>query len=126
MTVLQTHRRGLIDPTLLAAIRARRAALAGAPPAPAPVAPVVAPPPAPTPAPPRPPDPFSPAAAEALYTARRQVTRQAGVDRVRALAGPEDAPRPPAATAGPAPGWPDPAEVYARRAEDVRRAQHRG
>jgi hypothetical protein len=96
MTLMSTHR-GPVGPALLAAIRARRAALAAAPPAPAPVAraqvaaatpapapvarpPVVAATPTPASAPkpelPPPPAPFSPAAAAALYAERQQVTRQ--------------------------------------------------
>jgi hypothetical protein len=132
MTMMPTQR-GPIGPGLLAAIRPRRAALATAPPAPARVArlAVVAATPtpasAPKPEPPPPRDPFSAAAAAALYAERQQVTRQAGVDRVRALGGEPvpsgDAPRPPAARRDAEPAWPDPAEVYARRREDVRRAQ---
>ena len=102
---------------LQAALARRRAELAAATPPPAPT-----PPTTPAPAPPSP--DFLPAAAERLYAARAQVTRQAGVDRLRALGGePVPSSRPPAPTRDAPPAWPDPDEVYARRREDVRLAQ---
>jgi hypothetical protein len=136
--IAQTHRRGAPDPTLVAEIRRRKAALAAARPAPRQVVrpPVVAPSPAPPPAADPPMvrnalpmivDPFGPAAAGAIFDARKRVEHDWAVARLRALAPPAE-PRAPSPAPGPAPGWPDPADVYERRKADVRRAaqQRRG
>jgi hypothetical protein len=130
------------DPRLVAAIRAHRAALAGAS-VPRRVArpPVVTTPRTPTPTP-TPPShdptpasytgitaptggPFSATAAAQVYANRQRVEHASALSRVRALA-PADDPRPVPTEPVPVPvRWPDPAEVYERRKADVRRAQLR-
>jgi hypothetical protein len=149
--VEKTHR-PVADPGLIAAIQARRRALAAGaavprrfivpgamtprqPPAPPePTAPT---PPTPDPTPPDPtptPDtlrtvgPFSEAAAERLYAQRAEVLRRVGVARVAAMDNAttgSEVPSLPVPTRSAPVGWPDAETVYARRREDVGRAQQR-
>jgi hypothetical protein len=144
----KTHRRAA-DPTLVAAIRAHKAALAAgaaprrrftfamAPRVPSPPEPPPAPtPPEPTPPPPDPtPDtgttvptgsPFTPDGAAAIYKAREAVTRRVGVDRMRALdpTGTRGDVPPPSTPPRRVPvRWPDHETVYAARRRDVERAR---
>jgi hypothetical protein len=146
-----TEKRPVADPALIAAIQARRRAVAAgapvsrrftvrattprypAPPAPTPPTPT---PPTPDPAPPDPtPDTddtpssmFSAANATAIYEARAQVLRRIGVSRVGAMdhtgAGNEVTSRQ-APTRSAPPAWPNPDVVYAARRRDVERARAR-
>jgi hypothetical protein len=132
------------DPRLIAAIRARKAALAAGasasrrftmtPRVPAPPEPPPAPtPPTPDPTPPDPTAPdtddvFGAAAAERVYAARQAVVRGVSAARLSALdvhtgAGSEVTSRSVPTGKPTPPRWPDATETYERRKQDVRRAQ---